>query len=137
MPRQDCEAGDSGGSLGGAGTRLRPPRAWCRGGAGPARHPTSRYEAADAVEAGGLTMSIGNSTAITHDARTAQISREGAARCEQILAEWMEALNRHDAARMEVCMRFPHVRLAANKVVVYDAPGSNPMDLFQRLMEHD
>jgi hypothetical protein len=76
-------------------------------------------------------MSAANSRAITHDARTAQISREGAARCEQILAEWMEALNRHDAARMEACMRFPHVRLAANKVAVYDAPGSNPMPVYQ------
>ena len=76
-------------------------------------------------------------TPATHDARTARIGPEGAARCERILADWMAALNRHDAAGMEACMRFPHVRLAANTVAVYDAPGSNPMDLFQRLRDQD
>ena len=82
-------------------------------------------------------MPAANSTTAAHDARGTSIAPEGATRCEHILAEWMDALNRHDAVRMEACMRFPHVRLAANKVVVYDAPGSNPMDLFQRLMADD
>ena len=82
-------------------------------------------------------MSAANPTTITHDARASRISPEGAARCEQILTEWMDALNKHDATRMEACMRFPHVRLAANTVAVYDAPGSNPMDLFQRLRDQD
>jgi hypothetical protein len=68
---------------------------------------------------------------------SAAITPEGKTRCEQVLGEWMDALNRHDAARMEACMRFPHVRLAANQVTVYDGPGSNPMDLFQRLMDED
>lgn len=75
--------------------------------------------------------------AATHDARTGAIAPAGAAQCERLLREWMEALNRHDAAGMEACMRFPHVRLAAGKVAVYDAPGSNPMDLFQRLMREE
>jgi hypothetical protein len=65
------------------------------------------------------------------------ITPEGKARCEDVLAAWMDALNRHDARRMEACMRFPHVRLAANQVTVYDSPGSNPMDLFQRLMDEE
>ena len=36
---------------------------------------------------------------------------------------------------MDAFMRFPHVRLAAGKVTVYDAPGNNPMDLFDRLRQ--
>jgi hypothetical protein len=38
---------------------------------------------------------------------------------------------------MDAFMRFPHVRLAAGKVTVYDAPGNNPMDLFDRLRQQD
>jgi 2-hydroxychromene-2-carboxylate isomerase len=71
------------------------------------------------------------------DPPAAAIAAPDMVRCEQILADWMDALNHHDAVRMEACMRFPHVRLAANQVSVYDAPGSNPMDLFQRLMDED
>jgi hypothetical protein len=71
----------------------------------------------------------------TYDAREGGISIEGAQRCEALLVEWMEALNRHDAIGMDAVMRFPHVRAAANKLFVYEAPGNNPMDLFTKLVE--
>jgi hypothetical protein len=67
----------------------------------------------------------------------ARISPEDETRCQQILALWMAALNRHDATAMDTLMRFPHVRLSAGKVTVYDAPGNNPMDLFDRLRQQD
>jgi hypothetical protein len=67
----------------------------------------------------------------------ARISREDEARCEEILALWMAALNRYDAPAMDALMCFPHVRLAAGAVAVYDAPGNNPMDLFDRLRKQD
>ena len=66
-----------------------------------------------------------------------QISAAGRAACEGVLAQWMAALNRHDATAMDELMRFPHVRVASERVVVYDAPGNNPMDLFRRLREQD
>lgn len=49
----------------------------------------------------------------------------------------MAALNRYDAAAMDALMRFPHVRLAAGEVAVYEAPGNNPMGLFDRLRQQD
>ena len=49
----------------------------------------------------------------------------------------MDALNAYDAAGMDRCMHFPHPRIADGKVVVYDTPGSNPMDLFDRLKKED
>jgi hypothetical protein len=45
----------------------------------------------------------------------------------------MVALNSYDAAGMKL-MRFPHVRLAENRVVIYQA-DDNPMDLFTRLRQ--
>lgn len=72
---------------------------------------------------------------LTYDAREGRISIEGAQRCEALLVEWMEALNRHDAFGMDAVMRFPHVRAAANELFVYEAPGNNPMDLFTKLVE--
>src|SRR5258708_3895700 len=45
----------------------------------------------------------------------------------------MAALNKYDAPAMDALMRFPLVRLAAGKVAVYETPGNNPMDLFDRL----
>lgn len=66
----------------------------------------------------------------------AKIDRAGQERCERILNEWMDALNRHDGAAMEALMRFPHVRVADNRVVVYEA-GNSPMDLFRRLKDED
>jgi hypothetical protein len=54
-----------------------------------------------------------------------------------LLDRFMDALNRHDAARMDACLHFPHVRLAEGRVRVYAQPGENPMDLFDRLREQD
>lgn len=34
-------------------------------------------------------------------------------------------------------MHFPHLRLADGKFKVYQAPGSNPMDLFTKLKNED
>jgi hypothetical protein len=67
----------------------------------------------------------------------ARISLEDDTRCQQILALWMAALNRYDAPAIDALMRFPHVRLAAGEVAVYEAPGNNPMDLFDRLRKQD
>lgn len=57
--------------------------------------------------------------------------------CEKVLDAFMNALNAYDSAGMERCMHFPHPRIAADKVVVYAGPGSNPMDLFDRLKKED
>ena len=62
--------------------------------------------------------------ALTDDARMGRIGPEGEARCRQLLADWMAALNRHDAATLEACLRFPHVRLVANGLAVCDAQAS-------------
>ena len=79
------------------------------------------------------------STAVATTTHTieARISLEDETRCQQILALWMAALNRYDATAMDALMRFPHVRLSAGKVTVYDTPGNNPMDLFDRLRQQD
>jgi hypothetical protein len=57
--------------------------------------------------------------------------------CLACLDRWMAALNAYDAAAMDAELHFPHVRLAAGKLVVYEEPGSNPMDLFERLRRED
>jgi hypothetical protein len=57
--------------------------------------------------------------------------------CLDVLERFMTALNAHDAAAMDACMHFPHVRLAQARVTVYEAPGSNPMELFERLRRED
>ena len=57
--------------------------------------------------------------------------------CMKVLDAFMDALNRYDAAGMDACMHFPHPRLAEGKIVVYDKPGTNPMDLFERLKKSD
>jgi hypothetical protein len=57
--------------------------------------------------------------------------------CDDLLDRFMAALNAHDSAAMDACMRFPHVRMAEGALVVYDAPGRNPMDLFDRLKARD
>ena len=54
-----------------------------------------------------------------------------------VLDRFMAALNGFDAEAMDACMHFPHIRMAEGSVVVYDAPGSNPMDLFDRLKAQD
>jgi hypothetical protein len=59
------------------------------------------------------------------------------AECNRVLDAFMDALNRYDAAGMDRCMHFPHPRIAAAKVVVYEKPGNNPMDLFDRLKKED
>jgi len=76
-----------------------------------------------------------NAAATTTHTIEARISPEGEARCQEILALWIAALNRYDAPAMDALMRFPHVRLAADEVTVYQAPGNNPMDLFDRLRQ--
>jgi hypothetical protein len=67
----------------------------------------------------------------------ARISLEDETRCQQILVLWMAALNRYDATAMDALMRFPYFRLSAGKVTVYDTPGNNPMNLFDRLRQQD
>ena len=57
--------------------------------------------------------------------------------CNDLLDRFMAALNAHDSAAMDACMHFPHVRMAEGTVAVYDAPGNNPMDLFDRLKARD
>lgn len=59
------------------------------------------------------------------------------AACIQVLDDFMEALNAHDAAAMDRTMHFPHYRFAGGSTTVYEAPGSNPMDLFARLQAQD
>ena len=65
------------------------------------------------------------------------MASDRAAICMDLLDRFMAALNAHDAAGMDACMHFPHVRIADGQVVVYEQPGQNPMDLFQRLEERD
>lgn len=81
------------------------------------------------------TLLTSESLKQTYDARDGNIDAEGEQQCEALLAEWMDALNRHDAAGMDAVMRFPHVRAAANQLFVYDAPGNNPMDMFKQLAD--
>lgn len=57
--------------------------------------------------------------------------------CIKVLDDFMAGLNAYDAAAMDRCMHFPHPRIADGKVVVYDKPGNNPMDLFDRLKKAD
>ena len=63
-----------------------------------------------------------------HDTQTA---------CFAVLDRFMDALNAHDAAAMDATMHFPHVRFAGGQLRTYDQPGSNPMDLFQKLKAED
>ncbi|UGA45729.1 hypothetical protein HU230_0006740 [Bradyrhizobium quebecense] len=67
----------------------------------------------------------------------AQISRDDRSKCEDVLKLWMAALNRHDASAMDALMHFPHARIAGGVVTVYQQPGNNPMDLFERLRKQD
>jgi len=57
--------------------------------------------------------------------------------CMATLDRFMAALNAWDAAAMDREMHFPHVRLAQGRVALYERPGSNPMDLFERLARED
>ena len=57
--------------------------------------------------------------------------------CVPVLDRFMAALNAYDSAAMDREMHFPHVRMAAGTITVYEAPGSNPMDLFERLKAED
>ncbi len=57
--------------------------------------------------------------------------------CMEVLDAFMAALNAHDAAGMDATMHFPHVRFAGGQIKVYEQPGNNPMDLFQRLRAED
>jgi len=57
--------------------------------------------------------------------------------CNAVLDDFMAALNAHDAAGMDACLHFPHTRFAGRSIKVYQAPGDNPMDLFERLQAED
>ena len=57
--------------------------------------------------------------------------------CIACLDRFMSALNVYDAAAMDAEMHFPHVRFAGGTIVVYPAPGNNPMELFDRLKRED
>lgn len=59
------------------------------------------------------------------------------AACIDVLDRFMDALNRYDAAGMDATMHFPHLRLAGGKFTVYEAPGCNPMDLFDKFRQQD
>lgn len=59
------------------------------------------------------------------------------AACMETMDRFMAALNAYDAGQMDATMHFPHLRLADGKFTVYEAPGSNPMDLFTRLRIDD
>lgn len=59
------------------------------------------------------------------------------AACDAVLDRFMAALNAHDADAMDAAMHFPHARHAEGRLTVYEAPGSNPMDLFDRLKRQD
>ncbi len=57
--------------------------------------------------------------------------------CMNVLDSFMAALNAYDAGAMDATMHFPHLRFAGGQMKVYEAPGSNPMDLFHRLRTED
>ncbi len=57
--------------------------------------------------------------------------------CLELLDRFMSALNAYDAAAMDATMHFPHVRFAGGQIKVYEKPGDNPMDLFDRLRTED
>lgn len=57
--------------------------------------------------------------------------------CMKVLDRFMAALNAYDAKAMDATMHFPHVRFAAGTMKVYEEPGNNPMDLFNRLRQED
>jgi 2-hydroxychromene-2-carboxylate isomerase len=59
------------------------------------------------------------------------------AACRATLHRFMAALNAYDAAAMDAAMHFPHIRIAGGTVKVYEKPGSNPMDLFDKLRKED
>ena len=70
---------------------------------------------------------------MSNDDERSRIQQE----CNRVLDDFMAALNAYDAAGMDRCMHFPHPRIAVGKVVVYDNPGNNPLDLFERLKKED
>lgn len=57
--------------------------------------------------------------------------------CLACLDRFMDAVNAHDVSAMEREMHFPHARIAAGTIATYTAPGSNPLDLFERLQRED
>lgn len=65
------------------------------------------------------------------------IDSETRAACLACLDRFMAAVNAHDPIAMEREMHFPHARIAVGTIVTYCAPGSNPLDLFERLQRED
>ena len=70
---------------------------------------------------------------MSEDAERSAVEKQ----CIRVLDDFMAALNAYDAAAMDRCMHFPHPRIADSKVIVYQEPGGNPMDLFDRLKQAD
>ena len=62
---------------------------------------------------------------------------ETAAACMATLDRFMAALNAYDADAMDAQMHFPHIRFASGRIAVYEKPGSNPLDLFDKLKKED
>ena len=62
---------------------------------------------------------------------------EAAAQCMATLDRFMAGLNACDASAMDAAMHFPHIRFAGGAITVYERPGGNPMDLFDRLKKQD
>ncbi len=65
------------------------------------------------------------------------VTSETEAACLTCLDRFMDAVNAHDVLAMEQEMHFPHVRIAAGTIAMYAQPGSNPLDLFDRLRRDD
>ena len=59
------------------------------------------------------------------------------AECMRVLDDFMAALNAYDAGAMDREMHFPHVRIAGGAVTVYERPGGNPLEFFEKLKRED
>jgi len=50
----------------------------------------------------------------------------------QAVDAYMDAFNARDVAGTDAALHFPHVRFASGKLQIWEAPGANPPDLFER-----
>lgn len=64
------------------------------------------------------------------------LNKEVETACLASLDRWMEALNALDADGMDREMHFPHVRLAADSLTVFDRPGLSPMGFLQAIARY-
>ena len=88
-------------------------------------------KAGDRIQAG--VSSEGTDAGVRQNDQRAVIDKA----CMETLDRFMAALNAHDAQGMDATMHFPHVRFAGGQLRLYDAAGSNPMDLFETLKTQD